>query len=160
MSPLHHRNPGMVGAAFTTDAYSEVICDGHHLHPAAVDVVIRAKSTDKTLLITDCMMAGGMPEGNYKLGEFDVVLKNGAATIENGSLAGSVAKLNDEVKNVYNWGLVDKLNAVKMASLIPAKSVGLDDEIGSIKEGKFADINILDDELNVLEVYVNGQRRI
>lgn len=160
MSPLHHRNPGMVGAAFTTDAYSEVICDGHHLHPAAVDVVIRAKSTDKTLLITDCMMAGGMPEGNYKLGEFDVVLKNGAATIENGSLAGSVAKLNDEVKNVYNWGLVDKLNAVKMASLIPARSVGLDDEIGSIKECKFADINILDDELNVLEVYVNGQRRI
>lgn len=159
MSPLHHRNPGMVGAALTTDTYSEVICDGHHVHPAAVNVILKSKSTDKTLLVTDCMMAGGMPQGDYKLGEFDVTVANGTVRLESGSLAGSILKLDQAVKNVSNWGLTTKLEAVKMASLIPAKSVGLDSEIGSIKQGKYADINILDDELNVLEVYINGIKK-
>lgn len=159
MSPLHHRNPGMVGAALTTDTYSEVICDGHHVHPAAVNVILKAKTTDKTLLVTDCMMAGGMSDGQYKLGEFDVTVAGGTARLDSGSLAGSVANLYQEVQNVANWGIATKLEAVKMASLIPAKSVGLDDKIGSLSKGKFADINILDDELNVLEVYIDGKRR-
>lgn len=159
MSPLHHRNPGMVGASLTTDTYNEVICDGHHVHPAAVKVILNAKSTDKTVLVTDCMMAGGMPEGKYKLGEFDVDVKDGTARLESGSLAGSILNLYQGVKNVVSWGLTSKLEAVKMASLVPAKSVGLDDEIGSIKEGKYADINILNDELDVLEVYIDGIKK-
>ena len=159
MSPLHHRNPGMVGASLTTDTFNEVICDGHHVHPGAVDVILRAKSPDKTVLITDCMMAGGMEDGNYKLGEFDVKVENGTARLSSGALAGSILSLSQAVKNVYEWGLVSKLEAVKMASLIPAKSVGIDDKIGSISIGKCADINILDDDLNVLEVFIDGEKK-
>jgi len=159
MSPLHHRNPGMVGASLTTDTFNEVICDGHHVHPGAVEVILRAKSPDKTVLITDCMMAGGMKDGDYKLGEFDVKVEKGTARLSSGSLAGSILSLSQAVKNVYEWGLVSKLEAVKMASLIPAKSVGIDDKIGSIAIGKCADINILDDNLNVLEVFIDGDKK-
>lgn len=159
MSPLHHRNPGMVGASLTTDTFNEVICDGHHVHPGAVEVILRAKSPDKTMLITDCMMAGGMEDGDYKLGEFDVKVSNGTARLSSGSLAGSILSLSQAVKNVYEWGLVSKLEAIKMASLIPARSVGLDDKIGSIAKGKYADINILDDNLNVLEVFIDGEKK-
>ncbi|WP_455089028.1 N-acetylglucosamine-6-phosphate deacetylase [Peptoanaerobacter stomatis] len=160
MSPLHHRNPGMVGAALSTEnTYGEVICDGHHVHPAAVKVVMRAKTYDNTLLITDCMMAGGMPEGDYKLGDFDVKVENGTARIQNGSLAGSILRLDNAVKNIVKWGLASPFDAVKMASLIPAKSVDLDDKIGSISIGRCADINILDKDMNVLEVYIDGERK-
>ena len=159
MSPLHHRNPGVVGASLTTDTFNEVICDGHHVPPGAVDVILRAKSPDKTVLITDCMMAGGMKDGDYKLGEFDVKVEKGTARLSSGSLAGSILSLCQAVKNVYEWGLVSKLEAVKMASLIPAKSVGIDDKIGSIAIGKCADINILDDNLNVLEVFIDGDKK-
>lgn len=160
MSPLHHRNPGMVGAALSTEnTYGEVICDGHHVHPGAVKVVMRAKTYDNTLLITDCMMAGGMPEGDYKLGDFDVKVENGTARIQNGSLAGSILRLDNAVKNIVKWGLASPFDAVKMASLIPAKSVDLDDKIGSISIGRCADINILDKDMNVLEVYIDGERK-
>ncbi|EJU23687.1 N-acetylglucosamine-6-phosphate deacetylase [Peptoanaerobacter stomatis] len=160
MSPLHHRNPGMVGAALSTEnTYGEVICDGHHVHPGAVKVVMRAKTYDNTLLITDCMMAGGMPEGDYKLGDFDVKVENGTARIQNGSLAGSILRLDNAVKNIVKWGLASPFDAVKMASLIPAKSVDLDDKIGSISIGRCADINILDKDMNVLEVYIDGKRK-
>ena len=160
MSPLHHRNPGMVGVALSTEnTYGEVICDGHHVHPAAVKVVMRAKTYDNTLLITDCMMAGGMPEGDYKLGDFDVKVENGTARIQNGSLAGSILRLDNAVKNIVKWGLASPFDAVKMASLIPAKSVDLDDKIGSISVGRCADINILDKDMNVLEVYIDGERK-
>lgn len=160
MSPLHHRNPGMVGAALSTEnTYGEVICDGHHVHPAAVKVVMRAKTYDNTLLITDCMMAGGMPEGDYKLGDFDVKVENGTARIQNGSLAGSILRLDNAVKNIVKWGLASPFDAVKMASLIPAKSVDLDDKIGSVSIGRCADINILDKDMNVLEVYIDGERK-
>lgn len=160
MSPLHHRNPGMVGAALSTEnTYGEVICDGHHVHPAAVKVVMRAKTYDNTLLITDCMMAGGMPEGDYKLGDFDVKVENGTARIQNGSLAGSILRLDNAVKNIVKWGIASPFDAVKMASLIPAKSVDLDDKIGSISIGRCADINILDKDMNVLEVYIDGERK-
>jgi len=104
-------------------------------------------------------MAGGMKDGDYKLGEFDVKVEKGTARLSSGSLAGSILSLSQAVKNVYEWGLVSKLEAVKMASLIPAKSVGIDDKIGSIAIGKCADINILDDDLNVLEVFIDGEKK-
>lgn len=160
MSPLHHRNPGMVGAGLTTKGtYCEVICDGHHVHPGAIDLVLKAKTPDNTVLITDCMMAGGMPEGQYKLGEFDVTVKDGTARLESGSLAGSILKLYQAVKNIVKWNLATPFEAVKMASLSPAKSVGLDDKIGSIKIGKCADFNILNEELDVLETYIDGIKK-
>lgn len=159
MSGLHHRNPGMLGAALSSDdTYCELICDGFHVHPASAKVVMKAKSRLKTVLITDCMMAGGMPEGDYKLGEFDVKVQQGTAKLRDGALAGSILKLCDAVKNVYHWGIATKHEAVNMASIVPAKSVGLEHSIGSIAIGKYADLNILDDDLNVLETYINGRR--
>lgn len=127
MSPLHHREPGMVGAAMNLkDVFAEIICDGHHVHPAAANILMNARGRDQTVLVSDCMRAGGMPEGNYQLGEFPVEVKDGAARIEGGSLAGSVLQLKDAVKNVVDWGIATPEEAIYMASTAPAKSIGLD----------------------------------
>lgn len=158
MSPLHHRNPGMVGAALSLkDVFAELICDGHHVHPAAANVVMRARGKDEVVLITDCMMAGGMPEGEYKLGDFDVHVKDGTARLDNGSLAGSVLRLEDGVKNVVKWGIATPFEAIQMASQIPAKSVGIDDKAGILDIGRDADINILDDNMGIIATYMDGE---
>lgn len=159
MSGLHHRNPGMVGAAMNSEAISELICDGHHVNPVAVNILIDKKGYDKVALITDCMMAGGMPDGSYKLGEFPVEVKGGMAKLESGSLAGSILKLKDAIKNVVNWDIVDIYEAIQMASLIPAKSVGIDDVCGKIKKGYEADFILLDDDLNLKRTFLNGVER-
>lgn len=157
MSPLHHRSPGMVGAALLCDeAYGEIICDGHHSHPLAAKLVMKAKGFRKTVLITDCMMAGGMANGRYKLGYFDVNVEGGTARLESGSLAGSVLKMCDAVKNVVDWGIASPFEAIQMASLSPAKSVGLDNRIGSIAPGKMADINILNPDMSIRHTFING----
>lgn len=159
MSPLHHRNPGMVGAALTLkDVFAELICDGHHVHPVAAKIVVDMRKPDSTALVTDCMSAGAMPEGSYKLGEFDVNVKNGTARLSDGNLAGSILLLKDAVKNVVDWELADKFNALRMASLVPAKSVGIENLCGKISVGKFADFVVLDDELNLIKVYINGKK--
>ncbi|WP_100065846.1 N-acetylglucosamine-6-phosphate deacetylase [Miniphocaeibacter massiliensis] len=158
MSPLHHRKPGMVGAALSLkDVFAELICDGHHVHPAAANIVMKARGKDEVVLITDCMMAGGMPEGEYKLGDFDVHVKDGTARLDSGSLAGSVLRLEDAVKNVIKWGIATPFEAVQMASQIPAKSVGIDDEAGIIDIGRYADINIMDDSASIIATYINGE---
>lgn len=160
MSPLHHRNPGMVGAALTSDAYCEVICDGHHVHKGAIKLVLKTKTSDKMLLITDCMRAGGMKDGDYRLGDFDVIVKDGTARLHTGSLAGSVLNLCDGVKNLVDWNVATPLEAVKMASLTPAKSMGLEKYIGSIAVGKYADINILNNDMTISSVYIDGKKKI
>lgn len=159
MSGLHHRNPGMVGAAMNSDAISELICDGYHVNPRACEILINKKGYDKIALITDCMMAGGMPEGSYKLGEFPVKVEKGTARLESGSLAGSILKLKEAVKNLVNWNIVDIYQAIQMASLVPAKSVGIDDVCGKIKVGYDADFILLDDKLNLKATYLNGDKR-
>ena len=106
MSGLHHRNPGMVGAAMNSEAISELICDGHHVNPVSANILMNVKGRNHIALITDCMAAGGMAEGDYKLGEYDVIVKDGTARLkEGGSLAGSILKLKDAVKNVVDWDL-------------------------------------------------------
>lgn len=159
MSPLHHRKPGMVGAALVSDAFCEIICDGHHVHQGAIKLVVKTKTPHKTMLITDCMRAGGMPDGDYTLGDFDVVVKEGTARLHSGSLAGSVLKLYESVKNLVDWNIATPLEAVHMASLIPAKSLGLDDTIGSIAIGKCADINILNNDMTIHAVYIDGIKK-
>ena len=159
MSGLHHRNPGMVGAAMDSDAISELICDGHHVNPVAANVLMNVKGRDHIALITDCMSAGGMAEGDYKLGEFDVIVKDGTARLkEGGSLAGSILKLKDAVKNVVDWDIADAFEAIQMASLIPAKSVGIDDVCGKLKEGYEADFIVLGENLDLEQTYINGKR--
>ena len=161
MSGLHHREPGMVGAALNLkDVYAEMICDGHHVHPAAAEVVIKARGPEETVLITDCMRAGGMGEGLSQLGEFEVVVKDGTARLkDSGSLAGSILELIEAVQNILAWGLVSFPDALRMASLAPAKSVGIDHVCGLIAEGRPADLIVVDDAGQLIATYLDGQKR-
>ena len=161
MSGLHHREPGMVGAALNLKkVYAEMICDGHHVHPAAAEVVIKARGPEETVLITDCMRAGGMGEGLSRLGEFEVVVKDGTARLkDSGSLAGSILELTEAVQNVLAWGLVTLPDALRMASLAPAKSVGIDHVCGLIAEGRPADLIVVDDAGQLIATYLDGQKR-
>ena len=105
------------------------------------------------------MMAGGMPDGAYKLGDFPVEVKDGTARLESGNLAGSILRLKEAVKNVVEWDIADIYEAVQMASLIPAKSVGIDNICGKIKVGYDADFILLDYDLNLLKTFLNGQEK-
>lgn len=159
MSGLHHRNPGMVGAAMTLeDVFAELICDGHHVHPVAADVLIRSRGYESVALISDCMMAGGMPVGKYKLGDYDVVLDGETVRLKEGNLAGSVLKMRDAVKNLVKWGIASPFEAIQMGTQVPAKSVGIDNACGVIEEGRTADILVLDDEFSIVDVYLNGEK--
>lgn len=159
MSGLHHRNPGMVGAAMTLeDVFAELICDGHHVHPVAADVLIRSRGYESVALISDCMMAGGMPVGKYKLGDYDAVLDGETVRLKEGNLAGSVLKMRDAVKNLVKWGIASPFEAIQMGTQVPAKSVGIDNVCGVIEEGRAADILVLDDEFSIVDVYLNGEK--
>lgn len=161
MSNMVHRHPNMVGAAFSLDhVYAEAICDGHHNHPFSINALIRARSEDEVVLITDCMRAGGMGEGESSLGDFDVIVKDGTAKLKGtDTLAGSILELKDGVKNVVDWGLVSYDKALRMASLVAAKSVGIDDICGKIHYGRDADFIVLDEDLNLMSTYLNGIKR-
>ena len=157
MSGLHHREPGMAGAAMSLpDVFAEIICDGHHVHPAAINILMNARGRKETVLVTDCMMAGGMPEGRYQLGEFPVEVKDGAARLESSSLAGSILQLIDAVKNVVDWGIAIPEEAIYMASTAPAKSVQLDGECGRIAPGFDADFIVLTPQIELMSTYLDG----
>ncbi|MCB5099277.1 N-acetylglucosamine-6-phosphate deacetylase [Streptococcus mutans] len=160
MRGLNHREPGMVGAVYDIpNTYAELICDGYHVHTCACDILLHQKRPDHVVLITDCMVAGGQPDGNYMLGEYPVTVENGTARLKsNAALAGSILQLKDGVKNIVDWGLVSKANAIMMASLIPAISVGIDDVCGQIKEGHLADFIVLDKEMNLRATYLAGKK--
>lgn len=159
MRGLHHREPGVVGAAITLkDAFDELICDGHHVHPVAAQVVMDGHGRDKTVLVTDCMRGGGLGDSESMLGEFPVLIKDGAARlVSDGSLAGSVLELISAVRNVVSWGLATPAEAIKMASLVPAQSVGIADVCGQIAQGYAADFIVLDSNLELAETYLDGQ---
>lgn len=158
MSGLHHREPGMVGAALTLpEVYAELIADGHHVHPVACGIVSKLRGPDETVLITDCMRAGGIGEGLSRLGEFEVMVKDGQARlIEGGNLAGSVLELIDGVKHMVQWGHVSLAEGLRMASYVPAKSVGIEDRCGQIKEGYLADFIVVNDHVDLLATYLGG----
>ena len=160
MRGLNHREPGMVGAVYNIpNTYAELICDGHHVSPVACHILMQQKNYDHVALITDCMSAGGCADGDYMLGEFPVTVAKGTARLkDSGSLAGSILKLKDGLKNVVDWGLATAEEAVKMASFVPAVSVGIDDVCGQIKEGRAADFIVLDQELNLEATYLDGEK--
>ncbi|WP_240430551.1 N-acetylglucosamine-6-phosphate deacetylase [Suicoccus acidiformans] len=162
MSGLHHREPGMVGAALNAGegVYAELICDGFHVHPAAASIVMKCRGTDETVLVTDCMRAGGMGEGDSMLGELPVVVKDGQARLKDGgNLAGSILELIDGVANVVQWGIASLPEAVRMASLAPAKSVGIEHLCGKIAPGYEADFIVIDDTGQLQATYLDGVKR-
>lgn len=159
MRGLHHREPGIVGCAMTTpETYAEIICDGHHVVPAAIKAVVNAKGWDHVVLITDCLGPGGMPEGEYMSGGLPVVMRDGACYLRDGSsLAGSIATLAQIVKNVYDWQVVTAEQALRMATEVPARSAGIAGSCGSILPGRDADFIVLDAELNLEATYMAGK---
>ena len=159
MRGLHHREPGIVGCAMTTpETFAEVIADGHHVMPAAVNALVRAKGWDHVVLITDCLGCGGMPEGNYMSGGLPVVMRDGACYLANGSsLAGSIATLDSVVKNVFDWGIVTAEQAIRMATEVPARSAHIDGACGFIAPGRAADFVALDPDLTLSATYMAGK---
>ncbi len=158
MRSLHHREPGILGAVLTDDrVWAELIFDGIHVHPQSAKVLLKAKSTDKVVLISDCMRAGGLADGEYMLGDTRCFVEKGVARTAEGNLAGSTLKLIDAVKNMVELLHLPLEEAVKMASENPAKELGLFDCLGSIAPGKAADLIAIDRNFQVKFVMVDGE---
>lgn len=156
MTGLHHRQPGMVGAVFDApDVRAELICDGLHVHPAVLRIAFRLLGEERSVVVSDSMRAAGLPDGESELGGQTVFLKNGAARLADGTLAGSTTNLLDEIRNLVRFG-VPLRQAVRSATINPAAAIGRDGEIGSIREGKRADFTVLDEELRLRLVVVRG----
>ena len=153
MSGLHHRKPGVVGAVFDDRRVrGELICDGFHIHPAVLRAAFRLLG-DRALIVSDSMRANGMPEGEaFDLGGQMVTVHQGKALLPDGTIAGSVTNLHQEIKNLVSFGVPFE-QAVKAATLLPARAIGLDGEIGSIAPGKRADLVVLDENLDIAAVY-------
>ena len=153
MSGLHHRKPGVVGAVFDDSRVrGELICDGFHIHPAVLRASFRLLG-DRALIVSDSMRANGMPEGEaFDLGGQMVTVHQGKALLPDGTIAGSVTNLHQEIKNLVSFGVPFE-QAVKAATLLPARAIGLDGEIGSIAPGKRADLVVLDENLDIAAVY-------
>ena len=153
MSGLHHRKPGVVGAVFDDSRVrGELICDGFHIHPAVLRAAFRLLG-DRALIVSDSMRANGMPEGEaFDLGGQMVTVHQGKALLPDGTIAGSVTNLHQEIKNLVSFGVPFE-QAVKAATLVPARAIGLDGEIGSIAPGKRADLVVLDKDLEIVAVY-------
>lgn len=157
MTPLNHRELGVVGAALTSDVYCEIICDNIHVNPQLYQFVLNNKGKDKVILITDCMRAGCMADGKYDLGGQDVFVKDGAARLSTGNLAGSVLNLNKAVYNFMKNTNLSINEAINLASLNPAKSINMDKTKGSLDINKDADIALFDDEMNCYMTISNGE---
>lgn len=159
MPPLHHRKPGILGGAFSNpDVYCELILDGVHVHPLIASLLIQWKRLDRVVLITDATQAAGLTDGIYiRPGNRKIIVKDGEARLESGSLAGSVLTMQQAVKNVVDLLKLPLENAVQMASQNAAASLGLAANKGSIEAGKDADLVILDEDLSVLMTLVGGK---
>ena len=158
MRGLHHREPGMVGAALTlSQVFAELIADGYHVHQMAARLLVKARGPQETVLITDCMRAGGVGEGESYIGELAVDVKDGQARLrEGGNLAGSILKLIDGVRNMVDWGNADLVEALRMASYTPAKSVGIENLCGQLRVGMPADFIVVSDHAELKATYLNG----
>ncbi|MBQ2889321.1 MAG: N-acetylglucosamine-6-phosphate deacetylase [Clostridia bacterium] len=159
MTALSHRSPGVVGAALADGNVStELIADTFHVNKGLFGLIAKIKG-DKLCLITDCIRAGGMPDGDYTLGGQPVHKEGIKCLMDDGTIAGSVLKLNEAVYNLYENSDLELYEAVNCASLNVAKTLGEDKEIGSLEEGKRADIVIADERFNVKTTILGGEIR-
>jgi N-acetylglucosamine-6-phosphate deacetylase len=156
MSPFGHRAPGAIGAALTDDRVTVgLIADGVHCHPASLRLAIRAKGVEHVALVTDMMAAAGMPPGRYDLGGQPVETDGESARLADGTLAGAVLTLDRAARNVVRWGGVTAAEALRMATEVPARLLGMSDR-GRLVVGGVADLALFDDDLHVLATVVGG----
>ncbi len=156
MPPLHHRNPGVIGSAITANGYVQIIGDGMHVHPAVVTALYRTFTSDRMVIVSDTLRAADVPEGEYDIGGQTAIVKDGLCRLKDGTIAGSTNNLFKCVQKVISFG-IDADEAFKMASLTPAKLMGISDVKGTIEVGKDADIIAVDKDNNLLFSMVGGK---
>lgn len=158
MSEFHHRKPGAVGAIFQSKGiYTEIICDGIHVHPSTIKMLIDNIGVDKVVLITDANKAAGLGDGKYNFLNKEILVENRKATLKDGKIAGSVINMNEAFKNMVKMVGTSIQDAMKMVTINPAKSIKFDKILGSLEEGKKADIVVMDEDLNLLFTIKNGK---
>ncbi len=156
MRPLDHRDPGIIGEVLTDERLSaDIIVDGIHLDPAIVELFLKAKGSERAVLITDAISATGMPDGRYRLGTLEVEVKNGRCLL-NGKLAGSVLTMDRAVRNVMQFAHWDLQQALRPATLNPARVAGSSDR-GKLEAGAVADFVVLNPGGEVRSTIVRGQ---
>ena len=155
MPPIHHRNPGVIGAAAEDErVQAELICDGLHVHESAVRMAF-SLFPGRIVLVSDALRCCGMPDGDYELGGQPVHLEKGIAKLPDGTIAGSATTLYACMQNAVKFG-ISKEQAILSATLNPAKAIGAAAEIGSIAPGKWADFIVCDENLNPKQVFLAG----
>jgi N-acetylglucosamine-6-phosphate deacetylase len=158
MAPLHHRTPGVVGAALSDDRFRcQIIADGVHVHPAVVKALVRAKGITGTILVTDSMRATGLNDGDYALGEHTIHVVGGVARTDAGGLAGSTLTMDQGLRNLMDFAGLTLQEALPMATSTPAAAMGWDGRKGTISEGSDADIVLLDNQLQVQMTMIGGE---
>ena len=158
MPPIHHRDPGLITACLNEpEVLAEVIPDGVHLDPRIVRLALRAKGPDRVALITDAFSATGLPEGAHTLGPHRVHVRGALCTLENGTIAGSILTMNYAVRNAVVYADVSLADAVRMASLVPARVAGCAERKGSLEAGKDADVTLLDEDFRCRATWVRGR---
>lgn len=161
MPPLNHRNPGVIGAVRDSGkCHAELICDGVHIHPSVIRATFAMFGAERMILISDSMRATGLDDGEYTLGGQPVSVKGNLATLHDGTIAGSATNLMDCMRYVVKEAGLSLETAVMCAASNPAKEIGIFDEVGSIAVGKRADFVLLDKELNIVGVYIDGKEII
>lgn len=159
MPAFTHRAPGVIGAACDNDDVNvELICDGVHLHPSVIRTTFKMFTDDRIIMISDSMMATGKPDGTYALGGQSVTVKGNLATLtEGGAIAGSATNLMNCVRYAVKTAGIPLESAVKCAAVNSAKAIGTYDKYGSITPGKYANVVLLDEELNIQKVIKRGK---
>ena len=157
MGLFHQHRPGIMGAVLERPVLCEAICDGRHLHPGSVRMLLSCKGWDKVVAVTDSIQAAGLPDGHYKLGVNDVVVEDGDAKLaSNGVRAGSTLTTGQALRNLVKFTGEGVEKVLPLLTLNPARLIGMDHRKGSIAPGKDADLVVLDQDLNVRTTYVAG----
>nr|MCR5295396.1 N-acetylglucosamine-6-phosphate deacetylase [Lachnospiraceae bacterium] len=157
MAPIHHRKPGVVGAACEQDhVTAELICDGFHVHPSVIRMAFWL-FPGRICLISDSLRCCGMQEGEYEFGGQVICYKDGAARLPDGNLAGAASNLYDDMVSAIRFGISPR-EAILAASWNPARAIGIEKEAGSLEEGKLADFLVCDGNWNLQQVYIGGMR--
>ena len=158
MNPLHHRKPGLPGAALScNDLYSEVIADGIHVHPSVINIIGRCKGKDRLVVITDSSRYKGLKPGYYESVDRKVTIgEDGVGRLPDGRLAGSCITMIQSVRNLQTLGRLDEVCAINAATINPARMLKLDDHLGLIETGYQADLTIYNDDYQILQTFVSG----
>ncbi len=162
MAPLMSRDPHLPGAALVNDkVFSEVMCDGIHVHPAVLNLVGRMKGKDRLITVTDSSNMKGLQPGFYRTDVRDItVCEDGVGRMPNGKIAGSMKTMIENVKNLQEIGDLPLVTAINAATINPARVLGIDDQKGLIKEGYIADFAIYDKDYKIVQTYVHGEEML